>query len=347
MIQKIIEKLIRKINLSEDEMIYTMNDIMEGKCSDAQISGLLMGLRMKGETVEEITGSAKLMRIKSNHVDVHSDFTIDTCGTGGDGANTFNISTTVSFIAAAAGVPVVKHGNRSVSSRCGSADVLEALGVNIQLEPEEVQRCVEECNLGFMFAPNFNPAMKYAARARKELGVRTIFNVLGPLVNPAKAKGQVLGVFDADLTHTIAEVLNKLEVERALVVHGMDGLDEITTTRETKISKLENGRIEDYFISPEDFGLERANSLDLVGGDAQENARILKEILQGKEGAKRDIVLLNAAAAIYVGKKANSIEEGLEIARSTIDEGLAFEKLLQLIALSKEVKCVSKQNCRL
>lgn len=347
MLRSVIEKASRNINLSEDEMIYAMNDIMEGKASQAQIGGLLMALRTKGETVEEITGSAKLLRIKSRGFDNLNEFAIDTCGTGGDCAHTFNISTTVSFVTAAAGVKVFKHGGRSVSSSCGSADVLETLGVNIHLTPDEVLKCVEKLNIGFMFAPDFNPAMKYAAGARKELGVRTIFNILGPLINPGKVKGQILGVYDEKMTEVLAKVLLKLGTERALVVHGMDGLDEITNTNKTKVSELIDGEIRNYFIQPEEFGIQRSHKKDLAGGNAEENAEILIRILQGEKSPKRDIVLLNAGAAIYIGKNAETISEGVEIARKMIDEGLAYEKLTELVKLSQEEKIVSAANTRL
>lgn len=343
MLRSVIEKASKNINLSQDEMIYAMNDIMEGKASQAQIGGLLMALRTKGETVNEITGSAKLLRIKSRDLGKIDEFAIDTCGTGGDCAHTFNISTTVSFIAAAAGVKVFKHGGRSVSSSCGSADVLEALGVNIHLDVEEVKKCVERLNIGFMFAPDFNPAMKHAQGARKELGVRTIFNILGPLINPGKVKGQVLGVFDEGMTETLAEVLRNLGTERAVVVHGMDGLDEITITDRTKISELKEGKIHTYFIEPEQFGLKRAVLEDLVGGNAEENAEILKNILRGDQGAKRDVVLLNAGASIYIGNKAESIEEGIKIATEIIDSGAAFKRMNQLISLSQEENIVFKE----
>ncbi|NMB15020.1 MAG: anthranilate phosphoribosyltransferase [Gallicola sp.] len=347
MLKTAVEKASKNVNLSEDEMIYAMNDIMEGKASQAQIGGLLMALRTKGETVDEITGSAKLLRIKSRDLGILEDYGIDTCGTGGDCAHTFNISTTVSFVAAAAGVKVFKHGGRSVSSSCGSADVLEALGVNIHLSPEEVKKCVERLNIGFMFAPDFNPAMKHAQGARKELGVRTIFNILGPLINPGKVKGQVLGVFDENMTETLAEVLKNIGTERAVVVHGMDGLDEITITDQTKVSELKEGKIKTYFIEPEQFSMDRALSQDLVGGDAEENAEILKRILQGEKGPKRDIVFLNAGAAIYVGKKADSIEEGIQIAKEMIDSGKAFERLKELIALTQEENIVFREYIRI
>ncbi|MEL7597182.1 MAG: anthranilate phosphoribosyltransferase, partial [Clostridiaceae bacterium] len=263
MLKFAIDKVIRNENLTEEEMIRAMDIIMEGKATPAQIGGLLIGLRMKGETLEEITGSAKVMRDKALNLSIQNDYAIDTCGTGGDGGSTFNVSTAAAFVAAAAGVVVVKHGNRSVSSKCGSADVLEKLGVNINLQPDEVQKCVDKLNIGFMFAPNFHKAMKHAVGPRRELGVRSIFNLLGPLTNPAGAKGQVLGVFDENLTAVMAGVLKELDVERAMVIHGLDGLDEITVTDRTKVSELKDGKINTYFIDPKDFGIPLAEKNEL------------------------------------------------------------------------------------
>ncbi|SES88952.1 anthranilate phosphoribosyltransferase [Natronincola peptidivorans] len=338
MIQYAIDKIIRRQHLTETEMIHVMNNVMEGKATPSQIGGFLTALRMKGETVEEITGSAKVMRHKAAKVKINQLYAIDTCGTGGDKANTFNVSTAVAFIAAAAGVTVVKHGNRSVSSKCGSADVLEQLGVNIQLSPEAVQKTVEEANIGFMFAPNFHQAMKHAVVPRKELGVRTIFNILGPLTNPASVQGQVLGVFDPSLTEVMAEVLRELGVDRAMVVHGLDGLDEITTTTRTKVSELKEKKVKTYYLEPQRFHIPLASIEELRGGDAEENAAIILGILQGEKGGKRDIVLMNAGAAIYVGKQASSLEEGIHKAVEIIDMGLALEKLNQLIHLSQEMR---------
>ncbi len=337
MLKSAIGKVIRRENLTENEMIETMNAIMEGRATDSQIGGFLTALRMKGETAEEIAGGAKVMRNKALTVNIKNDYAIDTCGTGGDGSNTFNISTAVAFVAAAAGVTVVKHGNRSMSSKCGSADVLESLGINISLTPQSVQRCADEIGIGFMFAPNFHRAMKYAIGPRKELGVRTIFNVLGPLTNPAKVKGQVLGVFDENLTEVMAKALKELGLERAMVVHGMDGLDEITVTTKTKVSELKDNQIATYYIDPEELGLSYGNRDDLVGGEPKENAKIILNILKGEGGPKRDIVLLNAAASIYVGKKADSLLGGIEKAKTAIDTGLAYKKLEELVEISKEL----------
>ncbi|AOY75808.1 anthranilate phosphoribosyltransferase [Clostridium formicaceticum] len=338
MIQFAIDKVIKRQHLTEEEMMRVMQSIMEGEATPSQIGGFLAALRMKGETVEEITGSARVMREKALKVDVEGCYAIDTCGTGGDHSNTFNISTTVAFIAAAAGVTVVKHGNRSVTSSCGSADVLEKLGVNIQLTPEEVKRCVEELNIGFMFAPNFHQAMKHAVLPRRELGIRTIFNILGPLTNPAAVQGQVLGVFDDSLTEIMAEVLLGLGVERAMVVHGFDGLDEITITDKTKVSELKDKKVTTYAIDPRKFDIPLAGKQEIQGGNVEENAEILLNVLRGERGGKRNMVLLNAGAAIYVGKAANSLEEGIDQAREVIDMGLALDKLHQLIAFSQEMK---------
>ncbi len=338
MLKSAIGKVIRNQDLSEAEMIDAMNVITEGKATPSQIGGFLAALRMKGETLEEISGSAKVMRDKALNVDIRNAYAIDTCGTGGDGANTFNISTTAAFVAAAAGVAVVKHGNSSVSSKCGSADVLKVLGMHIDLQPVQVQRCVEQLNIGFMFAPSFHGAMKHAIGPRRELGVRTIFNLLGPLTNPAGVKGQVLGVFHESLTEVMAGVLKKLGVERAMVVYGLDGLDEISISTGTKVAELKDNRIYTYYIDPGKFGLPLAEKAEIVGGDPRKNASIMLNILKGEKGPGRDIVLLNAGAAIYVGKKALSLEEGIAKSREMIDNGLALEKLNKLIELTREMK---------
>lgn len=347
MLKAVIEKVIKKENLTETEMIEAMNMIMEGQATDSQIGGFLVALRMKGETVEEITGSAKALRAKAVKIAGQYDQAIDTCGTGGDRSNTFNISTVVALISAAAGVMVVKHGNRSVSSKCGSADVLENLGININMEPEQVQQCVEKANLGFVFAPNYHRAMKYAMGPRKELGVRTIFNVLGPLINPAGVKKQLLGVFDENLVSVIAGVLKELGLARAMVVHGLDGLDEITLTTKTRVSELKDGEILNYYIEPEEYGFSLAKKEELAGGDPQKNVQILLSILDGEKGPKRDMVLLNAGAAIYLGEKAKSLTEGILIAIEMIDSGSARQKLNQLLEVSREIsKTTCKEGCR-
>ena len=276
MLKNAIENLLEGKHLSEKEMMDAMEFIMDGEASPVLIGSFLTALRMKGETAEEITGGAKVMLKKAERIALENLYTLDTCGTGGDCSGTFNISTAVAFIAAASGIHVVKHGNRSVSSRSGSADVLEALGVNISLLPKQVEECVKVQNIGFLFAPTFHKAMRHAAGTRKELGFRTIFNILGPLTNPANAKSQVLGVFDEKLTEPLAKVLANLGVEHAMVVHGMDGLDEITITGETKVTEVKNGDINTYYITPEEFGIKRATRNDILGGDAIENAEIIK-----------------------------------------------------------------------
>ncbi|MCG8539217.1 MAG: anthranilate phosphoribosyltransferase [Clostridia bacterium] len=337
MLKSAINKLIEGKSLSEEEMIKSMDTIMEGNATDSQIGSFLTALRIKGETSEEITSGAKVMRDKLFKVDIGDKYAIDTCGTGGDGANTFNVSTIVAIIASAAEVNILKHGNRSVSSKCGSADVLESLGVNIELDPVMVKKCLKKINIGFMFAPLFHRAMRNVIVPRRELGIRTIFNLLGPLTNPALVKGQVLGVFDEKLTKIMAETLKKLGTERAMVVHGLDGLDEITITTKTKVSELKDNRISTYYITPSDFGLELGKTEDLIGGYPQENAEIILNILKGEKGPRRDMVLLNAGAAIYIGGQANSLIEGIEKAKNTIDKGLALEKLNQFIRLSQEL----------
>ncbi|MCX7921282.1 MAG: anthranilate phosphoribosyltransferase [Clostridia bacterium] len=327
MMQSAIKKLVEGKSLTEQEIIEAMNCIMEGEATQAQIGSFITALRIKGETIDEITGCAKVMRQKADRIVPQAEYFIDTCGTGGDGANTFNISTAVAFVSASAGVTVAKHGNRSVSSRCGCADVLEALGVNIQLSPEQVKECIDRVGIGFMFAPTFHKSMKHAAGPRRELGIRTIFNILGPLTNPATAKGQVLGVFDEKLTEPMANVLLNLGLERAMVVHGMDGLDEITTTNATKVSELKNGTVSNYEITPEKFGLTRVDKAELAGGDSATNAEIIKSIFNRSTGPKRDIVLMNSAAALYVGKAVDSIEAGIEKAAELIDSGKVLAKL--------------------
>lgn len=337
MLRFAINKVLNRENLSEDEMKQAMNIIMDGKAKDSQIGSFLTALRMKGESIDEITGGAKVMREKSFKVNLDGEYFVDTCGTGGDGANTFNISTIVAIISAAAGVKIVKHGNRSVSSKCGSADVLESLGVNIDLDPVMVKNCVKQIDIGFMFAPNFHKAMKHVINPRRELGIRTIFNVLGPLTNPAMVNNQVLGVFGEGLTEQIAGVLKNLGSKHSMVVHGLDGLDEITITTNTKVSELRNNKISTYYITPEDFGLPLGKTEDLVGGSPEKNADIFLKILKGENGSRRNIVLLNAGAAIYVGGKADSLTSGIDKARKVLDQGLALEKLNQFIKLSQEL----------
>lgn len=336
MIKEAIKMLTQSIHLSEDEMIEAMNDIMEGRSTDAQTASFLTALRIKGETIEEITGAAKVMREKASKIKAPEN-TVDTCGTGGDMAHTFNISTTAAIIVAAAGIPVAKHGNRSVSSSCGSADILEALGVKIDLAPQKVERCLEETGFGFMFAPLFHPAMKYAIGPRKEMGIRTIFNILGPLTNPAGAKRQVLGVFSDKLTQTMANVLGNLGIIHAFIVHGEDGLDEITNTGSTKVSELKNGKVETYYITPEDFGFKKAKSEDLTGGTAAENVKITLDILNGTGGPKRDVTVMNAAAALLAGNAASDFAEAAKKVINTIDSGLALKKLDEIKGVSNKL----------
>ncbi len=336
MIKEAINILIQGENLSEEKMIGAMKHIMEGQSTDAQIAAFLTALRLKGETIEEITGAAKVMREKVTRINA-PEFTVDTCGTGGDLSHTFNISTTTAIVVASCGVPVAKHGNRSVSSKSGSADVLETLGVKIDLEPVKVEKCLESSGFGFMFAPLFHPAMKYAIGPRKEMGIRTVFNILGPLTNPAGAERQVLGVFSDELTEPLAKVLGNLGVKHAFVVHGQDGLDEITNTDRTKVSELKEGTVNTYFISPEDFGLEKANKDDLIGGDAGENAKMTIEILEGKKGPKRDITLMNSAAALITAGKASDLKEGAAMASEAIDSGAAMKKLEEIKEVSNKL----------
>ncbi|MDP4181745.1 MAG: anthranilate phosphoribosyltransferase [Bacillota bacterium] len=337
MIQNSIKKLVLGNDLTENEIIDSMNIIMEGNATQAQIGGFITSLRIKGETVEEIAGCAKVMRDKAERFVPNIDYFIDTCGTGGDGSNSFNISTASAIVAAAGGVSVAKHGNRSISSLTGCADVLEALGVNINLTSEQAKKCIEDIGICFMFAPAFHKSMKHAAGPRKELGIRTIFNILGPLTNPAGAKGQLMGVFDGKLTETLAKVLLKLGVERAMVVNGLDGMDEITTTTSTKISEVKDGEVCTFELEPEEYGMKIASKGDLTGGDAKANGEIILSIFKGDKGPKRDIVLLNSAAALYVGKKAGSIKEGIKIAAKIIDSGNAMEKLDRLIEYTSKL----------
>jgi anthranilate phosphoribosyltransferase len=326
----ILKKVIAREDLCEDEAREAMDQIMEGNASPAQIGGFLVAMRMKGEKAEEIAGFARSMRARARKVDVRG-YAIDTCGTGGDGGKTFNISTAAAFVAAAGGVKVAKHGNKAVSSRSGSADVLEALGVKIDLEPADAERCIEKVGLAFLFAPLYHSATKNVAGPRKELGTRTFFNVLGPLTNPAFVQGQVLGVYDGMLTRTLAQVMLKLGAKRAMVVHGRDGLDEITTTRETIVSEVKDGVIRNYILNPRDFGIPPSKPEEIAGGDSSYNARIILDVLQGKKGPQRDVVVLNSAAALYVGEVAEDMREGVHMAQNLIDSGAAYEKLKEFI----------------
>jgi anthranilate phosphoribosyltransferase len=336
MFRQVLEQLIKGEDLSPTEITVTMNTIMAGNANTAQIAAFLMGLRAKGETPAEVAAAAGVMRKHATLVDAGARSVIDTCGTGGDGAGTFNISTTTAFVAAGAGVCVAKHGNRAVTSKCGSADVLAALGVNITVDPMVMEECIQENGIGFLFAPNMHPAMKHVMPTRRELGIRTIFNMLGPLTNPAAATGQVLGVFSPGLTEMFAEALRDLGCRRAYVVHGEDGLDEITCTGNTRVSELRDGNIRTYDLAPELLIGETFDSEELEGGDPDQNAKILRGILDGSiQGAPRAVVLLNSAAAIVVGEKADTLDEGLAIAKESIDSGAALAKLEILIKESQ------------
>lgn len=333
-----ITKVTEGIDLTEAEAKAVMEVMLSGEATQAQLGSILTAMRMKGETLEELIGFASVLREKADTISPKVDNYVDLVGTGGDRTFTFNISTTSAFVVAAAGLPVAKHGNRSISSKSGAGDVLEALGVNIMAEPALVEKCVEEAGIGFMFAQLFNKSMRFVGQARNEMGIRTVFNILGPLANPSRAKNMVVGVYSPLLTENIAKCMSRLGVERAFVVSGMgDNMDEITLTTETAISEIKNGEVTTYKISPEQFGLKRASLEDLRGGDGAENAQILKDILSGKEtGARRDIVLLNAGATLYVGGIAESVEDGIALAAKTIDSGAAMETLEKLIKISNE-----------
>lgn len=337
-IQQAIDLVGRFGHLQAEEAQAVMNQVMNGDATPAQIAAYLMGLRMKGETQDEISGSAQAMRDNAHRVPVLADITtlLDTCGTGGDKSGTFNISTTVAFVAAGAGVPVAKHGNRAATSKSGSADVLEALGVNLDLTAEQVGQCVDQVGIGFLFARTLHPAMKHVAIPRKEIGVRTIFNILGPLTNPAGAQRQLMGVFAADLTDMLAHVLGRLGSLEAMVVNGYGGLDELTTSGPNRVSHYKDGRVQSYELNPYELGFHGATIHDLLGGEPQVNADILKGILDGSvQGAKRDVVVLNAAAALMVGGKVESIPDGINLANDSINSGNALNKLQQLIDVSQ------------
>jgi anthranilate phosphoribosyltransferase len=332
-IKEAIKLAIQNISLSEAEMAECMSEIMEGRATDAQVGAFLTAMRIKGETIEEITGAARIMREKATKI-AAPEGVIDTCGTGGDMSNTFNISTTAAIVVAATGIPVAKHGNHSVSSQSGSADLLEALGVRVDLPPDKVEKCLFETNFGFLYAPIFHPAMKQAVGPRREIGIRTIFNILGPLTNPANAKRQLLGVFAGRLTETLAKVLGNLGAVDAMVVHGEDGLDEITICSATKVSRYRNKTVENYYIIPEDYGFKPADVTDLAGGDKKENARIINSILSKMDGPRSDIVLLNAAAAIVVSGKTDDFVTAKEMAEESISSGKAAKKLAEIIRVT-------------
>ncbi len=334
MIKQALAALSEGKDLDLDTMVAVMNQIMEGEATTAQIGAFLMGLRTKGETVDEITGAARVMREKARKIKAPG-FCVDTCGTGGDHSLSFNISTASAFVVAGAGLMVAKHGNRAASSASGSADVLEALGVDISAGAEVVERCLAEAGIGFLFAPALHGAMRYAISPRREMAIRTIFNVLGPLTNPAGATRQLLGVYSKDLTETMAMVLKNLGSEAALVVHGLDGLDELTLTGPTQVSELAGGAVKTYEVSPEQFGLEKCTRDDLLGGDPAENARILRQVLDNHPGPRLEAVLLNAGAGIYAGGAAADMAQGIEKARQSIESGEAARRLDVLIEVSK------------
>jgi anthranilate phosphoribosyltransferase len=350
MIKGSIAKVVRLEDLTQQEMEETMGQIMEGLATPAQIGAFITALRMKGETVDEIVGAARVMRSKAAHIclgnhlvnidrdeiNIEQETILDTCGTGGDGTNTFNVSTATAFVAAGAGVKVAKHGNRAVSSHCGSADVLECLGVKLDIAHPDVERCVHEIGIGFLYAPLFHGAMKHAAAPRREIGLRTIFNLLGPLTNPAGATVQVLGVYDQSLTEKIALVLEKLGTREAFVVCGEGTFDEISICGPTRISHLKQGRVSTYEITPEVFGFRRARPEDIRGGDAEKNSEIIREILEGRKGPKRDIVLLNAASAFVAAGLDNDFQEGIQRAQVSIDSGQARQKLDALVDFTRQ-----------
>ena len=337
MIKEAIETVVNSRSLTFKEAAAVMEEIMSGEATPAQFAAFITALRIKGETVDEIAGLASVMQAKATPVQVTPPV-VDTCGTGGDGLCSFNISTTVAFIVAGAGLKVAKHGNRAMSSHCGSADVLEALGVRIELGAEAVAQCLEIVGIGFMFAPVFHPAMKYATAPRREIGIRTVFNILGPLTNPAKAKFQVIGVPSKELGERIAFVLHRLGTEHSLVVHGVDGMDEISISRKSLVWDVNQHRVlPPYEVSPDDFGFMKASMTQIKGGTARQNAKILRGILSGEVGARRNIVIMNAAAALVAGNQASDLKEGASIAEQTLDSGKALAKLDELIKLSRSL----------
>ena len=339
MIREAIAKIIDRQDLSEKEMVGVMDEIMSGNATQAQIGSFITALRMKGETIDEIAGAARVMRDKATKVDAADpgEILVDTVGTGGDASGTFNVSTTSSFVVAGAGVPVAKHGNRSVSSHCGSADVLEALGVDLSLSAEQIGQCIREIGIGFMFAPMLHGAMKHAIGPRREIGIRTVFNILGPLTNPANANVYLLGVYDPSLIEKMAHVLARFEVKRALVVCGEGNIDEITITGETSVADLADGKVTTYTIKPEDVGLSRASLADIKGGETAEiSADQLRSVLQGIKGPCLDMVLFNAGTVLMAAGKADDLQAGVDLARRTVESGAALEKLDALIEFCKK-----------
>ena len=335
MIQQAISKLVQKENLSGQDAESVMNEIMEGKATDAQIAAFLIALRIKGETVEEITACAGIMRKKAFNIAPKAKYLVDTCGTGGDKSNTFNISTAAAFVVSGAGAAVAKHGNRSVSSKCGSADVLKELGVNIELEPKQVEKCIETIGIGFMFAPVFHPAMNFALNPRREIGVRTIFNILGPLTNPAHAKSQLIGIFDENLLEDITEVLRNLGSKHVLAVNS-NGMDEISICSKTRVCELKNNEIESYDLDPNEYGFKLCSLVDILGGTAKDNGRIIMDVLKGSKGPKRDVVLLNAAAALLASDMVDDYKEAIGVAANSIDSGNAMKKLDALVEFTNK-----------
>jgi anthranilate phosphoribosyltransferase len=333
-IRQAIEKLVNRGDLSETETIAVMNQIMTGEASPLQVAAFLTALRMKGETIDEITGAARVMREKAHRVNVGGKTVLDTCGTGGDQKGTFNISTTCAFVLAGAGVNVAKHGNRSVSSQSGSADVLGALGVKVDAPKERVEQCIAKIGIGFLFAPLLHEAMKYAVQPRRDIGIRTIFNILGPLTNPAMATRQLIGIYSAELVAAIAHVLKNLGSEGAMVVHGLEGLDEISLCGPTKIAELRDGEVKAYTIEPEQFDLKPCRLAELHGGNAEQSALIVRGVLDGKEGPARDVVLINSGAAFYVSGRAGTIKDGIRLAAESIDSGKARQKLAELVEMT-------------
>jgi anthranilate phosphoribosyltransferase len=340
MITESIRKLVLGQTLEESEITKAMFEIMEGQATPSQIACFLTALRLKGESASDIYAAAKVMREKASIISVPNN-AMDLCGTGGDGLQTFNVSTTASFIVAGAGIPIAKHGNRGVSSSSGSADILAALGVNTALEPLEVERCINEVGIGFLFAPIFHKAMKHAVVVRREIGIRTIFNILGPITNPANVKYQLLGVYDDSLTEKLAEALKRFGVINALVVNG-SGLDEITTTGKTKISELKNGTIKTYYLTPEEVNMQRVTIKELKGGTPEDNAKITLDVLEGNESPYTDITILNAGAALYVSGKASDIKSGVEMAKEILESGKPKRKLDLLIDFTSKYDKVLK-----
>ncbi len=331
-----LSHIIQGKDLSEAQMSKMITDIFSGKITDAQIGAFMAALATKGETFAELAGAARAMRRKALRIQVSPATIVDTCGTGGDGAQTFNISTTTAFVVAGCGVTVAKHGNRSVSSRCGSADLLEALGINLDTDPEIVEEAVHDIGIGFLFAPIYHSAMRHAAKARKEIGLRSVFNMLGPLTNPAGANCQLLGVYAPELTEMFAHALQLLGAKRAFVVHGHDGLDEISVCAPTRISELKDGLVRTYDLFPENFFGERADAAELLGGSPKENAAITRSILQGEKGPKRHVVLLNAAAALVAASQADDFHDGIRLAKNAIDNGASYAKMEALIKFTQE-----------